>query len=539
MDNNLNSIDLRQKHEWTFAFILGLGLAVRLYVGGGVTAADDASMVELAARWLDEGPYLPDSHYSTRVGMTLPLALVFSVFGYGEVQVALLPLACSLISITLAYLFTRHLFDRNTALIAAASIAVFPLDALYGSRFYPDSIFGSISALAIYLIWRAPHKPKTLTWALLGGLIWGYAYLIKVEAFFLGFALLTLFFKREYFVAVVIASVACLSVVLLENLVYWSVAGQFLYRLAAISASGETSLGLVQDYAREGEHLYYLKSWFVIFYNYGLHYYFMFTGIAMALLHRRSDLYPFVAWVVAMIMWLQFGGNFTDSGFHPKTKLLRYNLYFVVPMAVLIGWAFYQCQTLVQKAHQRTTRYLFGFLLIGPGLFFCNFATLSTEREVAIKEALTSLPPGESGLFYMDGATQKIAEMLTLFGEISIHQNTLSNFQSTPDGNRTENSDEYLVVNPAYIKFRSWRYGGAAIKMSVLDRCLNREFTVSNPLPSVSYLQLEFMKTIASSVPPLRDKIAVTADNLLDPNDVVIFKALPDSRACLLSTSEQ
>lgn len=520
------------RSNYILTAIVILALALRIYVSGGVTPADDSTLVSLALRWLEEGPYLPSTHYELRVGLTLPLALIFAVFGVGEWQVAFLPLAASAGGVVLAYLFAKNLYGVPSGLIAAAAVAVFPLDVYFGSLFFPDAIFGTVAALGVYLVWRAPYKQRPYLWAIASGLVWGFDYLIKVEAFFVGFAYLALFLDRRYRLWVVIAAAACLSVVVAENIVYRIASGQWLHHLNVLSTSYAEASATIDTTARRWELLAFPKAWFVTIYNPGLNYYFMFFGLALLIKRRAEGAVMLSFWIGAILLWLQFGGSFHDGQYLMKTKLERYTLYVTVPMGVVIGYAiaYFPVPRFLQ---QQQTNVRVGLLLLlgSVGMFFSHFSILNTEREVSIKRALQEAKNRNLPKLYMDSGTFSIAELKAKMRGVEFQGERLEKLDLTE---QSLDQDNYVMINKSLVEFRNWRYGLNIINYEQLEQCAQRVAKIRNPLPRLAYIQIRLLRTISAPIPVLGDKIKHTADGILDPHDVLIYRMDADARQCLL-----
>lgn len=522
------------QQNYILAAIVIIGLALRIYVTGGVTPADDNSMVMLAWRWIEEGAYLPSTHYEVRVGLTLPLAFIFTLFGMGEWQIALLPLTASAGGMVLAYLFAKNLYGIRAGLIAAAAIAIFPLDVHYGALFFPDAIFGTVLAWAVYLAWRAPDKQRPWIWAIASGLVWGFAYLIKIEAFFLGFAYLALFFDRRNRTNIVIAAAACLSVLLAENIIYFIASGEWLHHLKVDSLSYAKTVAKIDPATRRLELFTLPKAWFITIYNFGLNYYFMFFGLGLLLKNRAPGAAMLSLWVGAMLLWLQFGGSIENGHYIMKTKLERYSLYVSVPMAVAISYAITNFPLPSRLRYKENVRAVLLLLMLTVGLFFAHFSILNTEREVSIKRGLQAAERNNLPGLYMDSGTFAIAQLRAKMQGAVFHGQRLETLDLHPDA--TVHPDEnYAMINKSLVAFRNKRYSLNVIDYGQFEKCAERVALISNPLPALAYAQMRLLRFVSAPLPVLGEKIKHTADDVLDPNDVLIYKMNGPARACLFS----
>lgn len=132
--------------------------------------AHHAQRAELATPILVEGTHPP--LYYTFLHHWIPLA------GNWEVALRLPSAASSLAGIGLLYLLARMLFDRRVALVAAALLAVSPLDVWYAqeARMYIFvTFFGLLFALA--LVWSRPLSLLLVAAAVGVGLYFDYLML--------------------------------------------------------------------------------------------------------------------------------------------------------------------------------------------------------------------------------------------------------------------------------------------------------------------------------------------------------------------------
>lgn len=149
-----------------FLLIFCFAGGIRILLYAGVSPSDDLSMANIAASIVEDGFRLPTSHYALRVGLTVPLAAVFAMFGVGESQLAALPLFFSLLGIGLAFAIGRQLAGPHAGLLAAVILAVFPLD---GGLCKPDDVEDLARAIRQQL--RFPQRlefDRTLAWKDLG-----------------------------------------------------------------------------------------------------------------------------------------------------------------------------------------------------------------------------------------------------------------------------------------------------------------------------------------------------------------------------------
>jgi 4-amino-4-deoxy-L-arabinose transferase-like glycosyltransferase len=505
------------------AGIFALAIGLRLWLFSGVIGADDVSIAGIALETMRSGLALPKSHYALRLALTLPQAGIFSLFGVGEWQVALLPFAVSLAGIALAFLIGRRLGGERVGLVSAFLLALFPLDVQVATQLYPDAPLGVALAGSLYCALRAADSRRPAAWAVAAGLVWGVAYFVKIEAIFFGAVYLAMMaLDRPRWRYPALAIVVFGAVVAAENLVYFARTGIWLYEIhvinniAAITAP-EPDSGLWT----------FPKEWFVTFYDFGLYYYFLAVACVWAAVTRQRWLYLPLVWVVTYLVWLQFGGNPFAPHYGVKSHLNRYCEMLAVPMAIVIAGF------LVAMA-ERGWRSAYRLALAGiaaTSLFFAVFDTLNVERALAAKEGIAYAVKHDAFPLYLDSTSADIAWLL-LWDDPRHSQ--VSSFQrhSFRTG-KTEVLDPetlrgYLLVNPASEKYKAQRYFMKGLDPEALKRRFPVEYTVNNPAPALAYAEARLLRWAATFLPgPLRDKIQGTADGLLQGEDVLIFRLGP------------
>ena len=505
------------------AFITMLGVLLRLYFFTGISSADDLSVAGAAFKLLDEGAYLPTGHYDARIGMSYPLAGIFALFGVGDLQMAVIPLLSSILAAPLTFLMAQRFAGDRAALFAVFAVASFPLDVFYSTQFMPDGFLGLLLAGAMYSAVRAVECERHATrWAVLAGLCWGYAYLVKIEAAFLLFPLAALYLpQRKHWAAGVVSAGACAVFVVGENLVYYFLSGELLYRIKVMAASTQ----MLTSAEFSGEQLWiFPKAWFLTFYQFSLHYYLLFAGIVWVLVTRQRRLYIVVIWTLAYLLWLQFGANPFADEFRFKSHLTRYSEMLLVPACILIG-AF--CNKLIEWRARLATVFLTGWAAVS--LFLISFNYLSAERELASKSMLAGLDPEISDTIYMDSGSYSLA---TFYARDSKPSYTAELFQKHDFATgetrliSIAEIDGYVLFNRAFVAFRQNRYFMKGLSVADIDAHCVRKKVVSNPAPAVSYASARALNFIAAYIPlaALSEKISHTTSSLLKEDDVVLWK---------------
>lgn len=504
------------------ALILGLALCLRLIFFTGIGSADDVFVGNAALRVFEEGPYLPTSHYTARLSLIYPLVGIFTVFGVGEWQMAILPLLSSLAAIALAGLFANRYFGKRAALWALVAGALFPLDVFFSTQLMPDLPLGTMLAGGLYCALRATDNTRRAAiWAISSGLLWGGAYLIKIEAAFLLIPMAYLYWSygRNWRLALLTAA-GCAVFVVGENIVYWALTGEVLYRLKIIAESAPIT---VSDAYGAQQLWVFPKAWFLTAYQFSLHYYLLFMAMVTVLLRRERSGYLMVIWAATFLIWLQFGMNPFADHIEFKSHLQRYCLMLAVPTYALIGYQLDLIQNRLPKIGAG-----FASLWLAGSLFLVTFNCLGGERDEATKQAFKRWPYGKEAPIYMDSGSHTIGRFL-YYGDSwseKFRQAYSHDFHTA----RTEivdiaTVDGYLMLNRGFVAFSSNRYFVQGIAAEKVAAHCKLAMTVDNPSYGVSYTAARLLRKGAGLVPiaSLRGKIEGTADELLMGADVSVY----------------
>ena len=179
-------------HYLTLLVILVMSGAVRLIFSSSLSGNDDLSpRCSCALSMLDGVSILQQGHYCARLGMTLPMAAVFAIAGTGTVQISLLPALASAAAVLVAWRL-GSLIGAFEGLAAAAAIGLFPMDVEYAGLAFPDVMQGVLVASAILcgLSARTIRSERADALAAAGGVLWAWAYYVKLDAFMLAPVLL-------------------------------------------------------------------------------------------------------------------------------------------------------------------------------------------------------------------------------------------------------------------------------------------------------------------------------------------------------------
>lgn len=508
--------------------ILGISLAIRLYLFVGINGSDDISITDHAIKVLSDGPYPPYSHYAARVGLIYPLALLFALFGVNEWSISVIPMIASLGGVWLAYLIGRHYGGMRIGIYAALLLALFPLDAYYASQLMPDLPLGALLGLSYYLLIRSGRRSdSSLYLPLIAGCFWGWAYLVKVEAFFFSFVVLGLLISRQLsWRNTILACVAVSVIVAGEHIVYWLAADDLLLRLHLATSQS----GTVVDAFSATQLWVFPKSWFLTPYFFSVHYYLLFAAILWVIWTRPAGLLPIFLWVAIFLLWLQFGGNPFSSSYSVKSHLSRYCNMLNIPMAVLIACFLHGLgESLIASAAIRTST---AIIVIGAALLM-PFNQLSAERQTATKKLLDIVRAENLYPLYLDRTSYSLAEAY-LHEEMKagkFHNLQAHNFQ-TMESHITpiDTIQGYVLINRGFVDYGYDRYRIAKVEAPDFKKRFVIHSVADNPASKASYASARLLRSIARFLPVagFRDKVLHTANTLLEGNDAVLLSPRPD-----------
>lgn len=343
-----------------FLAIMSIGLALRCWYFVGIGGFDDLSYLKHVAEILDgtfttEFVFSGEFPFRYRAGILFPTAAMYHLAGPSEYTAALFPLTVSMAMIWLAWRAGK-LFSPLVTCLSALLLATLPIAIVSATSLLPTVFSAFFCGLSI--VWwielEGLHQSRsTVRFApgpllsmrtlkyLTVGLSLGVAYLFRVEAavsglVFMAFGLLWWKPNRGW----IIAALGIVIVIGTENIVYYSLHGEWFYRLLMISqASAEMAAldatGSPIENAKSP--MIYVNAVFFKPTDMGLH------GAAIvgaaivslfAIKHRPSR--PVLIWFWLWLLYLLFGTWSFDS-YVPTTKNPRYLQNLCLPGVVLLA----------------------------------------------------------------------------------------------------------------------------------------------------------------------------------------------------------
>jgi 4-amino-4-deoxy-L-arabinose transferase-like glycosyltransferase len=304
------SIDHRQK--WALIGLLTvLGIALRLANASGLAASDDMAYSEYA-RQIAQGTFeLEPNHFALRLGLTIPVAAAYTLFGVGEWSTVLVPLIASSLSVPLVVMIGWQMFGYRVGMLAGVLFATFPLQLRVAGTLLPEAMaeFYLLAAVLAYLRAMRADSDRRFVAA---GICVGIAYLTKEPALFVFPALLvdSVIARRWRGAMWLVAGLG--AVVLAEHVHYLVQSGDLLFRPhsmklhetsgMALAANENLAYRLTRAYPRM---MLVPDGWF------GVHSLFCILMGAIAVFSNRVARYRvmLILWSVVPFAYLNFGSS--------------------------------------------------------------------------------------------------------------------------------------------------------------------------------------------------------------------------------------
>ncbi len=176
----------RRNTFFNISTIIILALIVRVLFFSGFALGDDPNYADDARTILD-GSYPPLCDlcvFSFRPLLLYSISLSFQWLGWSEFNFVLPILLSSLMCIYLIYKLAEMLFDKNTGLLAALLLSVYPLDVIHATTMSNDIMLSMLVALSMLLVlkgFKSTKRASPLCFASAGAVL-GIAAGVKITA---------------------------------------------------------------------------------------------------------------------------------------------------------------------------------------------------------------------------------------------------------------------------------------------------------------------------------------------------------------------
>ena len=368
--------------------ILGFGLALRIVFWYGVGLVDSFAYADAAASIARGIPaFDPQIHgnlYYTqyiRFSLTLPAALLYRVFGPGNVVSTLVPIGASLGIAVIAFELARRVAGNRAGLIAAFLACIFPVNVINSTQFLPDTMmafFCGLTMLLFLVAFEDEHTRRARLWlSFATGVAWACAFYGKQTSVALAMPFVFLVVARRRFHGEFFAGVpGALLVVAAIQVVLVSLGGSFLQDVRTVVAEGRNSQpGALQytdiDFTYLADLLHdpmFIPTTILAC-----------AGLALAVSAEgfrgfvRGRSFPLLVLVIGQYLYFEFLMRL--PGLYSWWKEPRYVLSMLIPMFALAGIGFVRWLELLDGGARRVA-----VVYVAGGLLFATAVTVQTVR---------------------------------------------------------------------------------------------------------------------------------------------------------------
>lgn len=189
-----------KRNHLTIIFLFIASIFVQYYFINPIVFSDQMEYFRSAVIFpkFSENP----SHWNLRLGLIIPVSILFRMFGYAEFTYYLIPVLCMAFLITLVFLLGETLFNYRVGLMSAFWMLFMPGIYLESGHLLPDipatcCMLAGLTLLIINNKSKNKDKPsssrKIFILYILSGAFFGWSYLIK-EYFLFFFILVPIYF---------------------------------------------------------------------------------------------------------------------------------------------------------------------------------------------------------------------------------------------------------------------------------------------------------------------------------------------------------
>jgi len=350
------------KYPLIISGLLALMIFVRVICFVGLIGSDDLNY-NRSAYEIVQGTFTPQlDHQRTRLGLFLPVAGAFKLFGVNEWSSILFPFSCSLLTFVVLVSLAINFFGKWTGLMAGLLYTFLPVEIFNATMLLADLPAATcivLSSSILYLVDKEVsnthlHHSKTpvkATWKTCGslflaGLFLGWAYLSRETALFFGvFAAGYMGYKA--FVQKTIRWdwlwfwFGFLMIIGAEFGYYYWMTGNPFYRYTTIESGHNLSILALRDRVHGLSLLrrLALDQLRVLLYipQFNFYYFFIFAGIIYAIKKRIAYLGYFIGWFLTIFLLFNFSST-SFSEYYPIRSIPRYFTALTFPGLIIMSW---------------------------------------------------------------------------------------------------------------------------------------------------------------------------------------------------------
>jgi len=333
----------------TWAALLAIVLfaaVVRWYffVGFGFNA-DDIIYAGMSNELARHGWKAVDLRFGVtyRLGLSVPLALLFRAGGSNDLTYVIYPFLMSLVGIVVVFLLGRRLFGSTPGLTAALLVATCPFDAVFASTMTIDVLTSSLTAITMlaFLAAREASGARCLAYALLGAATTLVAYMVKEPGLYVLPCLGALTLTRIGDRAVVRRDVVFYGVVgavvaTTFGADYWAT-GDVLNRLHVQLPQSGSAIGPVRETLLQYPRWVWLRSPDGTM-PFGYLFYALVPAVLYVVARRPAQVHVPLLWLLVLVLLLEF----FPKQLHPpmlSPRTTRYADAWVAPASLVVAVA--------------------------------------------------------------------------------------------------------------------------------------------------------------------------------------------------------
>ena len=362
------------RNRWlVYGTLFFLAILVRLACYTGIVGSDDLAY-SYYGQLLAEGTYRPDArHLALRTGLTVPLGIIYWIFGVSEWTTILVPLLLSASSVPLLVAVGHRLLPVRAALVAGFLLLTFPVHVRYATVLAPEPIMEFLVLLGVLGYLNDP-KGERPTQGFLAGICFGAAYLVKEAGVFVGAALIlhSLWLRRWKQAGAIAAGLALVGAS--EMIYYFVQTSDLLYRPHVIAHSQDR---YIATHGGPGPIAYrifkeYPREMMVPGPNFGIHSLaaLIFGAVGLFLMPAPARAMMFL-WAAVPMIYMNFGSS-SLTHYVPVASAPRYIGLVYPPLFLFAGSVFHRWSS--RGPWFRSMCWSIVFLVAAMG-FACAFST--------------------------------------------------------------------------------------------------------------------------------------------------------------------
>lgn len=304
----MNQVESHYRHVPLLGLIVAAAFLIRFYAFTGFEGADDAHYLADAMELVDGDVTPNDSHWQARFGVTMPAALLRKLHAPTAIVLIGPQFFWSIASVVLIYSAGCLFFaDRRVGLLAAALLAVYPLEVLYATCMFPETGIAFFTCAAFMAFAIGEERNRSIL-ILFSGVLLGIAYIHRVTALYLLLPMaLTLVVRRRFRPRSLLVFVGLAAFVGVECIAHAVVHGDALHRILLLVGRSQGSTDYATTPLRPGGPLF--SPLVAVLTNHELGILYVVIPFAIAILCRKRDRpsYIVIAWFAALTIYTLWG----------------------------------------------------------------------------------------------------------------------------------------------------------------------------------------------------------------------------------------